>query len=1327
MSDQNSSDLITTQETTGNIIRKALADVMKKNYLDYSVAVIVDRALPDLRDGLKPVHRRILYAMHEAGMYPNSAYKKSARVVGDTMGKYHPHGDSSIYDAAVNMATPWTKLIPLIDGQGNFGSIDGDNPAAMRYCFAEGTRVMTEKGLIKIENLVETSHIEEIHKFPEVHYSTDLNINVESSKGKKLASKWIYSGIQKTLKLTTTTGYEVICTPNEPFLILDENLNFIWKEIQNLKAGDKICMVGQPTKLNILSNQDISIYHPNIKELHGKAKKYDLPNQMTVELSHILGAIVSDGCLRPTNNEIIFSSSNEESFNYFISAFEKVFNTKEYTVKIINNEKGFESKKETKQFSISSIHIFKFLTNLGYTGYNSYDVDVPEIIFHSSKDEVAGFLRAYFDGDGSIYGLSTQTSIVACSVNKVLLQNIKMLLLNYFGIISGKVLLSKEGYRFIISQNSEVEKFNSIGFIINEKNDRLKSIVKSNKGCPSFLDVIPNFKEYSQKFIKGRKVSSRKYISDMGDTVIDEEIGCISTLTQSSSARSRFKTLMEVINNSKLSIHFSELMSKLRDIEERNYFYATIEKIENDETQAVYDLTVPDTHAFTSNGFVVHNTEVKLTKAGAAFFDDISKETVNYKPNYDGSENEPEVLPVSYPNIWVNGVHGIAVGMATYICPHNLNETIDVALEVQKNPNLAIEEMLKIMPGPDFPTGGIVHALDGFRTALETGRGGVKVRAKWHSENYKGQELLIIDELPYQINKKELILDITNKASEKEGNLTDIADIHDESNKEGIRIVITLKKGAIPAVVFNRLAKHTKVEESYNYNVMVLEGQVPKQMGLLEILNKFLDFRREIVTKRVQYDLRKANEKLHIFTGMITVLSDLDSAIKMIRENSDAKSASTALMNHFNIDDIQAKAILDLRLQKLTGLEIESIKKDFEEYTMLVEDMNNTLANPMRIEEMVKNDLLSAKEKFGRERNTEISYEDNDIDMADLIKKEPCLIHVTKDGYLKRMPLSSLESQNRKGKGRSGIQMSDGDEVSAIYTGSTHDLFIVFTKSGKAMSSRVWSLPDGTMSQKGRHLRNIFETLDEPISNLLLVPELDNESSIITVTAKGKVKRTSLSDYNGTFRKKGVQGVGIEDGDSLVSVLLAKEYDHLLLVSSKGKAVRFQIETDILQTRGRKSVGVKGINVTDQAKVIAAIIINGNGKSNLEDTTDIDINKYLLCVGENGVGKRTSVSEFTAHSRGTKGVGCFNINDKTGDLIKAILVTEEEDIIMASNSKTIRLNVKDIRVSGRNTAGTILMNVGDEKVIDVIQVPQEIKNENEEVEGDLVSDNSETI
>lgn len=1211
------------------VIEMPLVSLMQKNYLDYAVSVIVDRALPDVRDGLKPVHRRILFSMYELKMLPNSAYKKSARMVGEAMGKYHPHGDSSIYNAAVNMAQPWSRLVPLIDGQGNFGSIDGDNPAAMRYCFKAGTRVMTEQGLVKIEKIVSQTQLENSLKSPNTHTSYDLSLNVESSNGFKKASKWIYSGVQDTVKVQTSSGYEAVCTPNEPFLILNEKLDYQWVDASKLKIGDKVCMLGKATNLQIEAKKDIS-EHAQSHRIHN----------MSNELAYLLGMCIGSGNLK--NTEISFDFTDfDDMLTLFKDKFDDLFEQlPSYTtagVKVVENNK--EKTISSHHFSDNS-EFYKFLTNIGLI--KNSKINIPEIIFESSLEEVTFFLMGLMRVQFNL----TQSETVIKLNDLELCKDLKLLLISYLGVTSSK-----------ITNNNDIN--------MNNTNNEFEFVLEK-----SFSDI-----RFDDK-------TSKK----LDDILVN-------------------------IDTKDISKH----LSKVKEMEDRGYFYDTIESIQQDEKQAVFDLTVPETHAFTANGFIVHNTEMRLTKAGAAFFEDIDKNTVDFHDNYDGSEREPEVLPVSYPNIWVNGTEGIAVGMATYLPPHNLNETIDLTIALQSNPNMSVEDMLKILPGPDFPTGGIVHSLDGFREAVLTGKGAVKVRAKWHSEtNHKGQDLLIIDELPYQVNKKTLIENISELASIKDGDLSDIADIHDESDTE-IRIVITLKKGAISAVVFNHLVKRTQMECTYNYNIMLLEGQKPLQMNLLGILTRFLDFRTEIITRKIQFNLKDANARLHLLTGTTKVLSDIEKALNIIRENQDGKSANIALQTAFDIDEIQAQAVLNMRLQKLTGMELNQIIKEFEEVTLYVEDLKDSLQNPIRIQEMVKNDLIAAKERFGIERRTEISYENNDINMSDLIKKEPCLIHVTKDGYLKRMPLSSLEAQNRKGKGRMGIQTAEGDSVEAIYTGSTHDLFIVFTKSGKAMSSRVWTLPDGTMSQRGRHLRNIFETLDEPISNILLVPEIETGLSVITVTAKGKVKRTNLSDYTGTLRKKGVQGVNIEEGDTLVSVMLAKTYDHLLLVASNGKASRFEIDDVVLQSRGRKSVGVRGIRVAQDANVIAAMVIPGNGVSVVEDTSVIDEGKYLLCLGENGVGKRTSVSEFTAHSRGTKGVNCFNINEKTGNIIRATLVTEDEDIIMASATKTMRIHVSDIRISGRNTAGTILMNVGSEKLRDVIQVPKSEDIPDEEI------------
>lgn len=734
-------------------------------------------------------------------------------------------------------------------------------------------------------------------------------------------------------------------------------------------------------------------------------------------------------------------------------------------------------------------------------------------------------------------------------------------------------------------------------------------------------------------------------------------------------------------------------------------------------------------------------TEMKMTRAGAAFFEGIDKNTVDYADNYDGSEREPTVLPVQYPNIWVNGVEGIAVGMATNIMPHNLNETIDSMIYWMDHRNATIDDILKIMPGPDFPTGGVVHELGGFREALTIGKGRVRVRSKYLVEKDKrGLEHLVINELPYQVNKAKLHLAIVELVKNKI--LEDVSDVRDESSKGEIRLVLDLKKGSYPEIVFNQILAKTEAECSYSYNVMVIDKKKPRQMGIFEIFDRFLTFRREVITRRTQFDLNKAAARLHIVDGLLSALSKIDEVIKTIKAASNRENASIALQALLGIDVIQAAAILDMRLQSLTGLQVDELVKEQKELNAKVEDFKDILAKPERIDKIIKSEMREAKTKFGTERRTEISHETNNISMADLVKKEPCIVHFTHGGYIKRMAANEVNAQNRYTQGKSGISTGEDDYVQAIYSGSTHDMFMVFTEDGNVRAKRAWQIPEGTSAQKGRHVRNLFDDLTAKIQSAIFVPSLEEEGVyLVTVTEKGKIKRTNLAEYAGALRKSGVQALSIEEGDHLVSAAVCREYDHIMLGVSDGRAIRVEVNEDQLRPMGRVTAGVRGIKLLDDANVLSLMVIPGDGQPRpmrtvmstrevdgvetqvqveVPDTLSMDIGHFLLCVGKNGVGKRTPVSEYMPQNRTGQGVIAFNINKKTGSIVTMALVHEEEDLILTTQSKTNRVKVKDIKQCGRITAGSYIMDTIGEPLMDVATVPGVIEDE---LDAELV-DNS---
>lgn len=691
------------------------------------------------------------------------------------------------------------------------------------------------------------------------------------------------------------------------------------------------------------------------------------------------------------------------------------------------------------------------------------------------------------------------------------------------------------------------------------------------------------------------------------------------------------------------------------------------------------------------NPAAMRYTEARFTQAGYSIFDDIDKNTVDFKDNYDGSEKEPSVLPVPYPNVWVNGVDGIAVGMATYMPPHNLSETIDAVIAYHQNAQISTSELLKIMPAPDFPTGGIVHDLDGFAQALETGKGRVRLRAKWHSEKSKYNELLIVDEIPYQVNKTKLIEQITALATSKEKNaITDIQGIQDESNKEGIRICITLKKGAIAAVVFNQLVKSCELECSYSYNCVLLKGQSPMQMNFKEVAKEFWAFRHEIIRRRISHLLTKASARLHILSGFVIALTDPRKTADLILASSSSAQAQEALQKEYNIDAKQSQAVLDLKLHRLSSMEITDIQAEHATVLAEVTKYTITLASDVEIDKIVTKELLEFKAKFAVPRKSEVSYEDNEIRMEDIIVRQPCLVHLTTSGYLKRMPLDQLTSQTRGGKGRNAIEHVEGDEVQSIYKACTHDHFLAFTKSGKAVSSRVWKLPDASFASRGRHVRNIFENLSEDIIDIVFSADVStSDDFLITVTKMGKIKKTPLSAFASTLKSRSITALGLDENDELLCAMLAKNNDHLMLCSTSGRINRFEINDESLRSLSRTANGVRGINLSDSERVCSATIVS-RGQSD---------GQYVLSIGENGIGKKTPLSSFIPHSRGAMGVMCMKQTQKTGKVLACLVVQEDEDIIISALSKAIRVSVDEIRTTSRLSQGVKLMSLNEEDSI----------------------------
>lgn len=698
-------------------------------------------------------------------------------------------------------------------------------------------------------------------------------------------------------------------------------------------------------------------------------------------------------------------------------------------------------------------------------------------------------------------------------------------------------------------------------------------------------------------------------------------------------------------------------------------------------------------------------TEIRLTHLSGQLFEDIDKDTVSFAPNYDGNEREPVVLPAPYPNLLVNGVDGIAVGMACSIPPHNLRALTACVHLLDDNPDVSTADLAATLQAPDFPTGGTVYGLDGMVDAIDSGRGRIRLRAKWHEEERKrGGSMLVIDELPYQVNKADLVAKIADLWRKKI--VEDISGLRDESDKDGIRVAIDLKSGASADAIFAQIAKNTDLDVAVSYNCVVLDGGMPRTLGLRAILLRWIAFRDEVILKRHIFERRKAQERLHILAGYMAAIANLDAVIALIRGASGSTQAREGLMALLAIDATQAQAILDLRLQKLTGMELDAITQEHAQVVARIAELTTVIDDPTRVRAIAMGELDAVAARFGADRRTEIGGDLADLAREDLIAREDVLLITTRAGYIKRVPAAALDAQNRGTRGKRFIDLGDGDEVAAIHHCHSHDLLLVFAASGQVYGCKAWRIPDASPTSRGRHIRNVLDGLDEEIRCMVTVPSDDPDVTVVTVTQQGQVKRTAIEDYAGAIRRGGIKGLGIDEDDALLAAFAVRPHAHLMLAADNGNAIRFDVED--VRVMGRTAAGVRGMKLDPGDRVIGAHCIASDGKPlpiiesrdddgsvrQAPDTRAMDAGQYLLCLGAHGVGKRTSVSEFPVQGRAGKGVIAFRQNGKTGALVAAMGATETMDLVLlASNGVSNRIHIADIRETGRAAAGVILLNL----------------------------------
>jgi DNA gyrase subunit A len=698
-------------------------------------------------------------------------------------------------------------------------------------------------------------------------------------------------------------------------------------------------------------------------------------------------------------------------------------------------------------------------------------------------------------------------------------------------------------------------------------------------------------------------------------------------------------------------------------------------------------------------------TEAKMTKVGVEMLRDINKDTVDFIDNFDGSEQEPSVLPARFPHLLANGSQGIAVGMATNIPPHNLGEICDGTIAYIDNPDITVDELMQTIKGPDFPTAGVILGKSGIRDAYSTGRGRIKVRSKVDIQQTKrGKQQIIVSELPYMVNKAKLIQKIAELVKDK--TVEGITDIRDETDlKHGIRIVIDLKRDTNATIILNQLYKHTQLQDTYGVIMLALVDGQPKVLNLKQILYYYVEHQKEVVVRRTKFDLKKAEARAHILEGYRIALDNIDAVIKIIRESHDAKIAKARLMDNFTLTDIQAQAILDMRLQRLTGLEREKIEEEYAALTKKIAEYRAILADESLVLGIIKDQLVELKEQYGDARRTSFDVDIDDFDMEDLIKEEEVVVTMTHIGYVKRIPADTYRSQRRGGKGISALSTRENDFIEHLFTCSSHDDLLFFTNKGKYYNLKAYEIPEGGRTARGTAIVNILDLdSDENITTMIQIKDFEEPNKYLTMATKmGLIKKTPLSDYSSS-RRNGINGIKLKEGDELINVRIADDTEDVVMGTHEGYAIRFHVK-DVRPT-GRTSMGVRGIALRPDDAVVGMDILSEDCK--------------VLCVAEKGYGKRTSGDEYRIQNRGGKGVQTYKCSKKTGKLVGFNVIEDGGEIMMINNEGVvIKLKTDDITQIGRSTQGTRLMRLkGDERIATICKVQNEEPADDEDDAAD---------
>ena len=1229
---------------------------MQRSYIDYAMSVIVGRALPEVRDGLKPVHRRVLYAMYDSGFRPDRGHAKSARSVAETMGNYHPHGDSSIYDTLVRMAQPWSLRYPLVDGQGNFGSPGNDPPAAMRYCITGDALVRLPFGQsVRIGDVAPSAR-------PNSDNATELKV-LDRHSNPVVADRLFHSGDHQTYTVRTVEGYEVTGTANHPLLCLVDVggvPTLLWKLIEEVRPDDRVVL--QRTPPVEFGPAD---WRPTMEAL-------------------LLGAFISEGFVSEARAG--FNNLDRDFFNTVVTAYDAVVGGARYV-----SERTIASGSLLYELDIHNVTALRSSRLWEMLGQRSADKAVPEWLWHAPTAVKRAFLQTLFEGDGSCSTLPRNTIQVSYSTrSERLAKDVQQMLLE-FGVVAKRYHHAVGEHKVVITNRSQAELFaTQIGFG-GAKQVKLIKILGAMPPCAGMdSDHVPGLAEFVRRHCRSRWVDK--------DWLNRHNIDRIQ----------RWRTGGEEILS---RIADPDVRAIATDLTDGRFYYAKVAAVTNAGVQPVYSLRVDtDDHAFITNGFVSHNTEARLTPLAMEMLREIDEETVDFIPNYDGRVQEPTVLPSRFPNLLANGSGGIAVGMATNMPPHNLRELAEAVFwcldnhEADEEATLAaVTERVK---GPDFPTYGLIVGSQGIHDAYTTGRGSIRMRGVVEiEEDSRGRTLLVITELPYQVNHDNFITSIAEQV--RDGKLAGISNIEDQSSdRAGLRIVVEIKRDAVAKVVLNNLYKHTQLQTSFGANMLSIVDGVPRTLRLDQLIRLYVVHQLDVIVRRTTYRLRKANERAHILRGLVKALDALDEVIALIRASQTVDIARAGLIELLDIDEIQSQAILDMQLRRLAALERQRIVDDLAKIEAEIADLEDILAKPERQRAIVHDELAEIVDKHGDARRTRIIAADGDVNDEDLIAREDVVVTITETGYAKRTKTDLYRSQKRGGKGVQGAGLKQDDIVRHFFVCSTHDWILFFTTQGRVYRAKAYELPEASRTARGQHVANLLAFQpEERIAQVIQIRSYEDAPYLVLATRNGLVKKTKLTDFDSN-RSGGIVAINLRDSDELVGAVLCSSDEDLLLVSANGQSIRFSATDEALRPMGRATSGVQGMRFNTDDYLLSLNVIR-------EGT-------YLLVGTSGGYAKRTAIEEYPVQGRGGKGVLTVMYDRRRGRLVGALIVDEDSELYaITSVGGVIRTAARQVRKAGRQTKGVRLMNLGEgDTLLAIARNAEENADEAvEEIEG----------